>query len=218
MRRGGARDRRRAMKRLAAILLAACVPAAGIAQSFDAEWASADQPPAAPATPPSSAPEATPPAPPAQPPQPPAQQQATQQTPAGQWVYTQQYGWIWIPYGEGYSYIPPDGVGEPYLYAYYPAYGWTWIGAPWVWGIGPWPYFVVGPAYFGWYSYGYWRTPWRWRYAPVPYRGVHPVRPAPAPHTRGAVVRPAPVVTGPVRCGATGTGRVSAGTRARVRR
>lgn len=207
------------MMRLAAILLAACIPAAGIAESLDAEWASADQPSATTAAPPSSEPAETPPAPPANPPQPPAQPQATaqQQTPAGQWVYTQQYGWVWMPYGDRYSYIPPDGVGEPYLYVYYPAYGWTWLGAPWVWGIGPWPYFAIGPTFFAWYDYGYWRTPWRWRYTAVPYPGrasPYPVRPAPAPAGRGGVVRPAPAVTGAVR-GATGAGHVSGGARAR---
>jgi len=130
---------------------------------------------------PSSPPLVMPPAPPAEfPPSPqkpliinvPANGQAgvqaeeQRQTPAGQWVYTQQYGWVWMPYGDEYTSVPPDGYGEPYEYVYYTAYGWTWVDAPWVWGIGPWPYFgVYGPSLFGWYGHGWWRSPWRWHYA-----------------------------------------------------
>ncbi len=118
--------------------------------------------------------------------------------PPGQWVYTQQYGWIWMPYGDAYSYVPPD-AGEPYEYVYYPSYGWTWVVAPWIWGYGPWPYFgAFGPAHFAWYGFGYWRTPWRWHYRPAPFPGrvgtpVRSFRPnvAPAPgRTFGP--RPAP--------------------------
>lgn len=88
------------------------------------------------------------------------------QTPPGQWVYTNQYGWIWMPYSDAYTYSPPDGDGEPYMYVYYPAYGWSWVVAPWVWGWGPWPFFgVAGPWHFGWYGHGWWRSPWRWHYA-----------------------------------------------------
>src|SRR5262245_83795 len=50
-----------------------------------------------------------PPAPPAMPPQPPPQQrvqvqpvQPAQPSASGQWVYTQQYGWVWMPYGDQY--------------------------------------------------------------------------------------------------------------------
>jgi len=143
------------------------------------------------AVPPESvAPEQTPPAAPAQPPAPPAQDQATAASPDanGQWVYTQQYGWVWMPYGDAYTYAPSEGEGQPYQYVYYPAYGgWTWVVAPWVWGVGPWPYFgVYGPAHFAWYGYGWWRTPWRWHYHAAPYRGGFAVRGVgPAPY-RGA--------------------------------
>lgn len=184
------------MRRLALILLATSLPAAGLAQSLDDEWAAGDV-----ATPPSSAPAETPPAPPANPP-PPAQEQPAPQTPAGQWVYTQQYGWVWMPYGDAYSYVPPEGIGAPYEYVYYPVYGWTWVVAPWVWGFGPWPYFAIGPTYFGWYHHGWWRTPWRWRYRPVPlrghfaaygpYRGGFAPRTAPYPYRGGFVGSPAP--------------------------
>src|SRR5665811_1632972 len=71
--------------------------------------------------PPEAAPMQLPPAPPSQPPPPPvesdgqAQQQQQQQeyqqvvpqpqaAAAGQWVYTDQYGWIWMPYGTQYTY------------------------------------------------------------------------------------------------------------------
>lgn len=108
------------------------------------------------------------PAPPSEPPAPPVDQQTASPTDStGQWVYTQQYGWVWAPYGDTYSYVPPDGAGEPYEYVYYPSYGWTWLVAPWVWGIGPWPYFgIFGPSHFGWFHHGWWRTPGRWHFGP----------------------------------------------------
>ena len=146
---------------------------------------------------PPPAPTETPPAPPTNPLVPPAkpliievppggQVQAAeeQQAPTGQWVYTEQYGWVWIPYGDVYTDVPAAGYGAPYEYVYYPAYGWTWVVAPWVWGIGPWPSFgVYGPSVFGWYGHGWWRSPGRWHYrGPAPLRGgfaLHGVSPAP---------------------------------------
>lgn len=104
--------------------------------------------------------------------------------PDGQWVYTQQYGWIWMTYADAYAYVPPEGYGEPLEYVYYPSYGWTWIAAPWVWGVGPWPHFGPrGPKRFAWYSHEYWRRPSRWQYRPAPERGgvARGVRPAPSP-------------------------------------
>lgn len=118
-------------------------------------------------TPDGAAPAWTPPAP-AETPAPPAQAQPQATTPPGQWVYTQQYGWIWMPYADTYTQVPGNGYGEPYAYVYYPAYStWTWVAAPWIWGYGPWPVFGVwGPARFGWYGHGWWRSPARWRWAP----------------------------------------------------
>jgi hypothetical protein len=75
---------------------------------------------------------------------------------AGQWVYTAQYGWVWMPYGTAYTYLPASAY--PDMYLYFPAYGWRWVVAPWVWGIGPRPYFGV----YGWaqlrlcHGYGRW--------------------------------------------------------------
>jgi hypothetical protein len=157
--------------------------------------------PAPPDGPPSEVPPLAPP--PAEPPQ--VGAGAAPAAPAGQWVYTQQYGWLWMPYSDAYTYIPPTGVGVPYTYAFYPAYGWAWVASPWVWGYGPWPYFgVYGAFSFGWYGHGYWHTPHYWTYRPVgapvaypPVRapgrpvapaGVAPVPGAPAP---GAVRSPA---------------------------
>jgi hypothetical protein len=146
------------------------------------------------------------PPPPAQPPAPSAQAapSAPGTAPSGQWVYTEQYGWIWMPYGDAYSYVPPGGAGEPYEYVYYPSYGWTWVVAPWIWGFGAWPYFgVYGAVHFGWYGSGYWRTPWLWHYRPAP-APVHlpgtvayggGLRAAPG---RGFFPRPAPAAHGSV--------------------
>ena len=77
---------------------------------------------------------------------------ATQPAPAatGQWVYTTQNGWLWMPYGQSYTYVNTD-TSLAYEYAYYPAFGWHWVPAPWVLGIGPSPY---------WGGYGYSRFAW----------------------------------------------------------
>ncbi len=113
-----------------------------------------------------------------------------------------------MPYASGYTYVPPEGYGAPYAYVYYPAFGWTWLVAPWVWGWGPWPYFgVYGPWRFAWYGYGYWRYPWRWQYYGY---GYHPIQPAPYRAgyglRSGAVYRGAPMMRGapPVRGGSGG--------------
>jgi hypothetical protein len=92
---------------------------------------------------------------PAQPETPPPATQWTVTYPTGQWVYTVDYGWIWIPAGAVTTAV--DDV--PYTYLYTPAYGWTWYISPWGWGP---------------YRYGVWvRHPWR----PVGWRGpwvAHP--------------------------------------------
>jgi hypothetical protein len=117
-----------------------------------------------------------PPAPPAETPPPPQAMEAPAQAPAavppGQWVYTQQYGWIWMPYADSYTSVPASDSGAPFAYVYYPASScWTWVAAPWVWGWGPWPFFgVTGAVRFGWYGHGWWRYPSRWHYA-APVRG-----------------------------------------------
>jgi hypothetical protein len=71
-------------------------------------------------------PEQVPPAPPAEPPPPPQAQTAppqveqapapqAQAVPPGQWVYTQQYGWIWMPYADAYTSVPAYGIQiQPY--------------------------------------------------------------------------------------------------------
>ena len=69
-------------------------------------------------------------------PQAPPVQAPPQPAATGQWVYTAQYGWIWMPYGVQYTYESADGGAYPYEYVYYRTYGWTWLAAPWVWGRG----------------------------------------------------------------------------------
>jgi len=86
---------------------------------------------------------------------PPAEQIQGQAAGSGQWVHTSQYGWIWMPYGNAYTYLPADG-GAPDMYVYYPAVGWCWVVAPWLWGFGPQPFFgVVGPWRFAWWGHGF---------------------------------------------------------------
>ena len=85
--------------------------------------------------PPTAAPAQKPPAPPLQPPAPPVRSQTQVQQPVGagqvaaggQWVYTSQYGWIWMPYGNQYTYEGTAYDASPYSYVYYPSYGWLWL-------------------------------------------------------------------------------------------
>ena len=117
-----------------------------------------------PVTPPSLPPAAAPslaapeqvPAPPAAAMQAPEPQQAQPvqvvAPDAGHWVYTSQYGWVWMPYAQGYTYVPDSG--DPYMYVYYPSYGWRWVVAPWIFGWGPRPYWGTwGVSHFAWYSH-----------------------------------------------------------------
>jgi hypothetical protein len=101
--------------------------------------------------------------------------------PPGQWVYTEQYGWLWMPYSEAYTYAPAGAV-DPYMYVYYPTVGWTWLVAPWVWGWGPSPFFgFYTPWRFAWFGHVGHFHPGFFR----PFRG-HGVRPVPP---RGGFVR-----------------------------
>ena len=94
------------------------------------------------------------PAPPPRPPAPPPQDKQPAVT--GQWMYTTQYGWVWIPYDARYTFEPDSAAAYPYQYAYRVNLGWRWLAAPWVWGWGPHPYFGYwGPWHFHWY-----RGPW----------------------------------------------------------
>jgi hypothetical protein len=107
----------------------------------------ADQPPAPP-------PSSPPPSPPTDaPPAPPPQDKAPAPAPSGQWVYTGQYGWLWMRYGDQYIETPAAGSSlPPDEYAYDPAYGWMWVSAPWVWGWGVAPYYgVFGPSRYTWF-------------------------------------------------------------------
>ena len=71
----------------------------------------------------------------------------------GQWVSTNQYGWIWVPYARNYTYVDPAGE-LAFTYAYYPAFGWRWLASPWVLGWGPTPYWGrLGAGYYAWYAH-----------------------------------------------------------------
>ena len=72
----------------------------------------------------------------------------------GQWVYTAQYGWVWMPFGPEFVFVPPGGA-PPQMFLFYPAVGWRWVVAPWVWGLGPQPYWGVhGTSRFPWWGRG----------------------------------------------------------------
>jgi outer membrane lipoprotein SlyB len=115
-------------------------------------------PPPQPSTP---QPDVAPP-PPSTPSTPPAPQSQAEHpsVPAGEWAHTQQYGWVWMPYGTEYAFTPDYENGDPYMYVYYPEGGWTWVEAPWLWGFGPVPLFGVGGGvHFTWHGHG-WGEGW----------------------------------------------------------
>jgi len=105
-----------------------------------------------------AAPAETPPAPPATPPAPPnellnSDDMGQVQADEGQWVYTAQYGWVWMPYGDAYTQVSPDGTVAT-TYVYEPDVGWLWVLAPWVLGWGPVPYWgVPGVIHLGWHAH-----------------------------------------------------------------
>jgi hypothetical protein len=104
----------------------------------------------APPPPPAPAPQTTPaPPPPGQVAPPPAQWVVSAAN--GRWVYTTDYGWIWVPAGA--SARISDGV--PYAYLYTPTYGWTWYVSPW----GPGRYHFGGWVRHAWHPAG-WHGAW----------------------------------------------------------
>jgi len=105
--------------------------------------------------------------------------------PPGQWVYTNQYGWLWMPYAKQYTYISSDPQVYPYEYVYYPVYGWRWVVAPWVYGYGPLPYWGAwGPRYFVWYAHPWFRVGGYWGWGG--YRGWGRYHGWIGPHAWGA--------------------------------
>jgi hypothetical protein len=164
------------MQKLSALILSLSLfPALAFAQSAD--------PPPPPdaqdvemARPPDAQPDMQPPAPPAVPPSPPQaddrvgvlQPGSASQPPTiapnqtGQWVYTNQYGWVWMPYAQQYVDEGTYGASSPYQYVYCVNVGWSWVAAPWLWGWGAYPYFGAwGPSHFGWYR-GLYRAGYGW--------------------------------------------------------
>jgi len=84
--------------------------------------------------------------------------------PAGQWVYTHEYGWLWIPYDQKYVHVTEVAKrfgcsAVAYEYAYYPVSGWRWVLAPWILRFGVVPYWGgLGPERFAWYTHPWFRT------------------------------------------------------------
>ena len=65
-----------------------------------------------PPPPPSAAPTEMPPPPPEAPPQPESSAPAAAPAPDGQWVFTAQYGWVFMPYADNYTYMPSSGIQQ----------------------------------------------------------------------------------------------------------
>jgi hypothetical protein len=87
----------------------------------------------------------------------------------GQWVYTSQYGWVYMPYGQQYVSEGSGADMNAYEYVYYPGDGWRWVTAPWIYGWGPAPdYGTLGADPYLWSSTSYWDD-YRLRARPVRY-------------------------------------------------
>ena len=116
------------------------------------------QPPAPPpeTQPPPPPPPAAPTAQPIEPPQVTANAAPAPSNVPGEWVYTAQYGWVWMPYDQQYTHVI-DTSGVAYMFVFYQPFGWRWVLAPWVFGLGPRPHFVHGPGHFAWYAHPWFR-------------------------------------------------------------
>ncbi|TMA92114.1 MAG: hypothetical protein E6J65_16670 [Deltaproteobacteria bacterium] len=116
------------------------------------------QPPAPPpeSQPPPPPPPAPPTAQPIEPPQVTANAAPAPSNVPGEWVYTAQYGWVWMPYDQQYTHVI-DTSGVAYMFVFYQPFGWRWVLAPWVFGLGPRPHFVHGPGHFAWYAHPWFR-------------------------------------------------------------
>jgi hypothetical protein len=141
------------MKRLGLILV--ILGLFGARGAFSAEPPPPPPPDEAPPPPPPSKPEM----PVAQPMEPPRVSSAPAATPgvSGEWVYTSQYGWVWMPYERSYTHVIEES-GVAYEYVFYPGFGWRWVIAPWVLGLGPVPRWGPrGPARFYWHAHPWFR-------------------------------------------------------------
>lgn len=136
------------------LLIAAATTASSAAFAHDSEWQHSDdqptwQPQAIPAAP--APPEYQQMPAPAYAPQAPAVTVTAAPAATGQWVFTDQYGWLWMPYGASYTYVARGDAA--YTFAFYPHFGWRWVAAPWVVGYGPTPCWGrLGPSRFAWYD------------------------------------------------------------------
>lgn len=83
-------------------------------------------------------------------------------SPYGQWVYMNNYGYVWIP-NAGPGFVPYSTYGH-WVYTYY---GWTWV-SDYSWGWAPFHYGRWNyDSYYGWYWIPdvYWGPAWvSWRH------------------------------------------------------
>jgi len=61
-----------------------------------------------------------------------------------------------MPYDQQYTHVI-DTSGVAYMFVFYQPFGWRWVLAPWVFGLGPRPHFVHGPGHFAWYAHPWFR-------------------------------------------------------------
>jgi hypothetical protein len=81
----------------------------------------------------------------------------------GDWVYTNNYGYVWRPYR---SAISSYSDWSPYRYGHWrwvPPYGWTWINdEPWGWATYHYGRWVYDSGSWFWTPYGYYRNRRSW--------------------------------------------------------
>lgn len=77
----------------------------------------------------------------------------------GDWVYTDNYGYIWRPHR---TVIASYSDWSPYRYGHWrhlPHYGWTWIAdEPWGWATSHYGRWVYVGGYWAWCPYDSWRS------------------------------------------------------------
>jgi hypothetical protein len=70
----------------------------------------------------------------------------------GSWVYTLEYGRIWVPYANEHTYGGMAAAASPYWYSYRPLYERLWLAEPWLWSLDVQPDFgPLGPSGLEWY-------------------------------------------------------------------
>ena len=62
-----------------------------------------------------------------------------------------------MPYDQQYTHVV-ETSGVAYMFVFYPGFGWRWVLSPWVFSLGPRPFFRHGAGHFAWYAHPWFRA------------------------------------------------------------